>query len=389
MNPIRNYIDRLQFTLDRLPEPLIAQVIEILHEARLNQHQIFIMGNGGSASTASHFVCDLSKNTRKGNLPNYRVIGLTDNMAIFSALANDEGYENVFAQQLVSFIQPGDIVIAISASGNSPNVLKAVELANRMGAHTIGMTGFDGGRLGELVQINLHVPSDCIEQVEDIHLMLEHLICKTLREADSEAWDARSALAREIASTPSKAQSEEHSRISASQEAERARLSLELLYKINHTLSAQPPTRELLTRVLQLCIDGFQAASGSIMLFDEQRRVSEAALAYAGQIYALPTPYLEEAARRGLAGWVIENRQAALVPSTRRDPRWLRREWDEAENQSRSAISVPLIYAEQVVGVLTLVHSQPDGFNHDHLVLLAAVAVCISQACMQAAATPS
>ncbi len=389
MNAIRHYINRLQFTLDRLPESLIAEVIEILHEARLNQRQIFIMGNGGSASTASHFVCDLSKNTRKGNLPNYRVIGLTDNMAIFSALANDEGYENVFAQQLVSFVQPGDIVIAISASGNSPNVLKAVEVANRMGALTIGMTGFDGGRLGELVQINLHVPSDCIEQVEDIHLMLEHLICKTLREADGQTWDARAALAHEIATAPLAAEGSLQAEEDATnQVAERARLSMELLFKINHVLSAQPPTRELLGRVLQLCIEGFQAASGSIMLFDEQRRVSEAALAYAGQIHALPTPYLEEAARRGLAGWVVENRQAALVPSTRRDPRWLRREWDEAENQSRSAISVPLIYAEQVVGVLTLVHSQPDGFNYDHLVLLTAVAVCISQACMQVAASP-
>lgn len=183
MDFIRNYITELQNTMEYLPETLIVEVIEILHAARLNQRQIFIMGNGGSASTASHFVCDLVKNTRKEGWPDYRVIGLSDNMAVFSAFANDEGYENVFAQQLASFVQSGDIVIAISTSGNSPNVIKAVELANQAGARTIGMSGFDGGRLGSLVEIHLHVLSNCIEHVEDIHLILEHLICKALREA--------------------------------------------------------------------------------------------------------------------------------------------------------------------------------------------------------------
>ena len=188
MNTIQDYISQLHKTLDALPESRIIEVIDILNEARLSQRQIFIMGNGGSASTASHFVCDLSKNTRKGYLPNYKVIGLTDNMAVLSALANDEGYENVFAQQLVSFVQPGDVVIAISASGNSPNVLKATELANRMGARTIAMTGFDGGKLAKLAQINIHVPSNIIEHVEDIHLVLEHLITKALRDAELPVW---------------------------------------------------------------------------------------------------------------------------------------------------------------------------------------------------------
>jgi D-sedoheptulose 7-phosphate isomerase len=206
MNPIQDYISQLHKTLDELPESQIIEVIDILNEARLSQRQIFIMGNGGSASTASHFVCDLSKNTRKSHLPNYKVIGLTDNMAVLSALANDEGYENVFIQQLVSFVQPGDVVIAISASGNSPNVLKATELANQMGARTIGMTGFDGGKLAKLAQINIHVPSNIIEHVEDIHLMLEHLITKALRDTDSPVWSPSNALALEQATAPAGAQ---------------------------------------------------------------------------------------------------------------------------------------------------------------------------------------
>ncbi len=145
------------------------------------------MGNGGSASTASHFVCDLAKNTRMPSSPHFRVIGLTDNMAIFSAYANDEGYENVFAGQLASLVRPDDIVIGISTSGHSPNVLNGILLAQRMGAKTIGFTGFDGGELAHLVDLNIHVPSDCIEQIEDVHLVLEHLICTVLRDTLQEA----------------------------------------------------------------------------------------------------------------------------------------------------------------------------------------------------------
>ncbi|MEW6406212.1 MAG: SIS domain-containing protein, partial [Chloroflexota bacterium] len=144
--------------------------------------QVFILGNGGSASTASHFVCDLAKNTRQEGLPHFRVIGLTDNMAAFSAFANDEGYENVFSQQLVSLVRPKDIVIAISASGNSKNVINAAEAAHRYEATVIGFTGFDGGCLRQLVDINVHVNSNIIEHVEDIHLMLEHLIVKTIKD---------------------------------------------------------------------------------------------------------------------------------------------------------------------------------------------------------------
>jgi D-sedoheptulose 7-phosphate isomerase len=190
MTYIHRYIEDLEQTLMCLPEDRIEQVVQILHEARLNNKQVFIMGNGGSASTASHFVCDLGKNTRIKGMPNFRVMGLTDNMALFSALANDEGYENVFSQQLASFVCPGDAVIGISASGNSPNVLNAIRLANQMEAITIGFTGFDGGRLSSMVDIPLHVDSFVIEHVEDIHLMLEHLICKALRETlvDAEGY---------------------------------------------------------------------------------------------------------------------------------------------------------------------------------------------------------
>ena len=182
MNFINSYIDELKVTLDQLSDEVIEEVLEVLHDARLDNRQVFILGNGGSASTASHFVCDLGKNTRVQGTPNFRVMGLTDNMALFSALANDEGYENVFAQQLGNYLQPDDVVIGISTSGNSPNVVNAIQFANSFGAKTIGFTGFTSGTLGSMVDIDLHVPSHSIEHVEDIHLVLEHLITKALRQ---------------------------------------------------------------------------------------------------------------------------------------------------------------------------------------------------------------
>jgi D-sedoheptulose 7-phosphate isomerase len=168
--------------MNELPKENIVAVIELLQSARMDGRQIFIMGNGGSASTATHFVCDLAKNTRKDGLPHFKVIGLTDNMALFSAYANDEGYENVFSQQLANLVRAGDIVIGISASGNSRNVLNAIELAKTLNATTVGFTGFDGGQLCRMVDLNIHVSSNIIEHVEDIHLMLEHMIVKAIKD---------------------------------------------------------------------------------------------------------------------------------------------------------------------------------------------------------------
>lgn len=182
MERLRQYLCEVEDTLGRLPLEAIHEAIVILHEARLRGRQVFIMGNGGSASTASHFVCDLAKNTRQSGWPSFRAIGLTDNMAIFSAYGNDDGYDNVFALQLANLVQPDDVVIGISASGNSPNVLQAIDLAHQMKATTIAFTGYGGGKLGGMVDLHINVPNHTIEQVEDIHLMLEHMITSALRE---------------------------------------------------------------------------------------------------------------------------------------------------------------------------------------------------------------
>ncbi len=196
MEIIQDYISTLQLTMDQLPRQAIADVVDLLQQARTKGNQVFILGNGGSASTASHFACDLAKNTRQEGQPHFRVIGLTDNMAMFSALANDEGYENVFSEQLASLVRPGDIVIAISASGNSKNVIKAAEAAHRHEATVIGFTGFDGGCLRQLANLNIHVNSNIIEHVEDIHLMLEHLIVKTIKDQFRSSVNVTTSLVR-------------------------------------------------------------------------------------------------------------------------------------------------------------------------------------------------
>ena len=181
MECVQQYIVELQNTLAILPIRSINEVVDVLHEARLMKRQIFVMGNGGSASTASHMACDLAKNTRIEGLPHIRISEITDNSAIFSAYANDEGYENVFVGHLANFVEPNDVVIGISTSGKSPNVLKAIEYSNNINALTIGLTGFDGGRLKSQVAMNIHVPSNCIEQIEDIHLVIGHIFCTKLR----------------------------------------------------------------------------------------------------------------------------------------------------------------------------------------------------------------
>jgi D-sedoheptulose 7-phosphate isomerase len=180
---VLSYLEDLKGLLGRLPVSSIEDVISTLLYARFNRKQVIIMGNGGSAATASHFACDLGKGTLRPGLPRFRVIALTDNMSLFSALANDFGYDQVFCEQLKSLIQPGDVAIGISGSGNSANVLNAILAARELGAITIGFVGFDGGRLKSMVDRCVHVPCDCMEQVEDVHLILEHLISTCLRQA--------------------------------------------------------------------------------------------------------------------------------------------------------------------------------------------------------------
>jgi D-sedoheptulose 7-phosphate isomerase len=178
---ISAYLSDMQTTLTNLPIDTIEQVVHLLREARTQKKRVFLFGNGGSAATASHLACDLGKGTNAFGKPRLRVVALTDNVPLISAWANDSSYEDIFAQQLQDQVEPGDIVIGISGSGKSPNVLNGIKVARSAGAVTVGLTGFDGGDLKNLVDFCIIVPDHSIDQVEDVHLMLGHVITSCLR----------------------------------------------------------------------------------------------------------------------------------------------------------------------------------------------------------------
>ena len=182
---MRNEIERYWHDLGQVACAMPLGLLESAAEALLACHRrggtVFVLGNGGSAATASHFVCDLAKGTRTDGFPAFRVLSLTDNVPLMTAWANDTSYDRVFAEQLSALVRPGDVVIAISASGNSPNVLAATRVARQLGAATIALTGQSGGRLGRLAELTIRVPARSVEQVEDAHLAIAHSLCVALR----------------------------------------------------------------------------------------------------------------------------------------------------------------------------------------------------------------
>lgn len=177
---IKTYLSELQATVAQLPANKIDEVVTMLLDCAARGSKVFICGNGGSASTASHFACDLGKNTQVPGAAPFKVIPLTDNMEMITAWANDTDYSNVFAAQLNPLVEMNDVVIGISCSGNSPNVVNALKLARERGAKTIGFTGDVGGQLPNLVDICIKVASPRIEQQEDVHLIVEHCVCATI-----------------------------------------------------------------------------------------------------------------------------------------------------------------------------------------------------------------
>ena len=182
----KDYIKGLKGVLDRIPLEPVDEIIEAIELAQNGRQQIFVIGNGGSAATASHMMNDLCKGTlgHKGDAPwpRLRVIALTDNVSLMTAWANDTDYNHVFSEPLKNLAQRGDLLVAISASGNSPNILAAVEAAKQIGVKVIGLTGFGGGKLAKLADISFVVPSDGYGPVEDVHMILDHIITGYLYE---------------------------------------------------------------------------------------------------------------------------------------------------------------------------------------------------------------
>lgn len=182
----KDYLSGLKGVLDRLPLKPIDEIIRVIERARDEGRQIFVIGNGGSAATASHMMNDLCKGTlgHKGDAPwpRLRVIALTDNVSLMTAWANDTDFNHIFSEPLKNLAQRGDVLVAISASGNSPNIIAAVEAAKQIGVTVLGLAGFTGGKLSKLADVSLVVPSDGYGPVEDIHMILDHIITSYLYE---------------------------------------------------------------------------------------------------------------------------------------------------------------------------------------------------------------
>lgn len=180
---LSSYLDQISDIYKQIDKDRILSLITVLEEAFNNDRMIFVFGNGGSGASASHFCEDLGKGTLTDprQCKRFKVMSLTDNIPYIMALANDHGYETIFEEQLKNFVKPKDIAIAISASGNSENIIRAIAYANKIGMVTVGFTGFNGGKLSGLVKYQIHVPSFDFGIVEGIHSTLMHYICDVLK----------------------------------------------------------------------------------------------------------------------------------------------------------------------------------------------------------------
>jgi len=182
MDLIDSYLDELEVVVRNISRDQVRAVVDVLFEAWHSRRTVFLIGNGGSAATASHMMNDLNKYTVVGNMPRFRSIALTDNVPLMTAVGNDLSYADVFVEPLKNLLQPQDILIAISASGNSPNIVKAVEFARTIGARVVGFCGHPGGQLAQLADLKIVVPSERIGHQEDGHMILDHVISAALRE---------------------------------------------------------------------------------------------------------------------------------------------------------------------------------------------------------------
>ena len=181
MTSIGAYLAEMQQVLAGMDENAIEQTVSHIYRVWKQRRQVFLIGNGGSAATASHMANDLSKATIVAGKARLRAVALTDNISLITAWANDTSYDNVFKEQLENLLEKGDLVLGISASGESANILLAIDFARQQGAATVGWTGRSGGRMRGIVDLAVCVPSSDVGMIEGCHMVLDHLVTTELR----------------------------------------------------------------------------------------------------------------------------------------------------------------------------------------------------------------
>jgi D-sedoheptulose 7-phosphate isomerase len=184
MSYIAAYRDQVLSTINSIDLEKVHQAVECLRTARDEGKAIFVAGNGGSAATASHLVCDVLKGASYGRTARFRIQALHDSVTTLTAYSNDVDYADAYVEQLKNFAQPGDVYFAISGSGNSPNVVRAMEYARSIACRTIALTGRDGGKLGPLAELNIHVGEPHMGRIEDAHHVICHMIGYSFMDAD-------------------------------------------------------------------------------------------------------------------------------------------------------------------------------------------------------------
>ena len=176
----KDYLAGLKDVLDRFDYDGFEKTVKLILDAYDNEKHIFVMGNGGSGSTASHFACDINKGCCIDLDKKFKMLCLNDNVPTMLALSNDISYESVFVEQMKNFFNPGDLVIGISGSGNSENVLQAIQYAKNNNARTIGFSGYSGGKLAAMVDVSIVAKVDDMQKVEDVHMIIVHIIMQAV-----------------------------------------------------------------------------------------------------------------------------------------------------------------------------------------------------------------
>ena len=183
LKEISTYLDQISALVLKIPSKNIEELARIILQAYENGKRIFIFGNGGGSATSSHFVCDLAKGTVTPGKPRLKAVSLSVNIPLITAWANDTDYTNTFGEQLKNLVEEEDVVIGLSGSGMSPNVINAFKVANSAGAVSVLLSGFNGGEAVSVAQTSIIVPSEDMQQIEDIHLMLCHIVFRIVRDS--------------------------------------------------------------------------------------------------------------------------------------------------------------------------------------------------------------
>jgi cellulose synthase/poly-beta-1,6-N-acetylglucosamine synthase-like glycosyltransferase/phosphoheptose isomerase len=376
---VRSYLINLPFDVDPLPLDQLERLITLLHSARVSGARQVVIGDRDSECITRLLATDLAQYaTQDGE----QVYLIKDKFSAWSAAGNWKGeteFKVLDPSRLEKFFRPGDVLILIAQEGSTSEMLAATRFANQAGAHSIGITGLSCEDLARQVEVNLHLSSDSSEQFENFFLFLENLIAKSLRSIDrqesTEQLAGRAPLSESLVGRENLEPLLGYSRVpNGIASSARINSALEKLLVLKESLSVTPPLDQCLRLVLRTGLEVFDAPSGSLLLLDREGRATRAAIAYDGQVHLYPPEHFIDTLQRGLASWVIAQKQPALVTDTRKDERWLRRSWEE-QTGSRSAISVPLFEAGEVIGVMTLAFPGAGRFSQSDLLLLAAIAM--------------